>query len=221
MQIFHRCLQGRSEVFSFICPEHTLFHQRNLVCVWDNQYSDFDCISSERYYEESNRAFFGNITAEENMKKNIKNSQEIKNVETSMSQTNSPIKEDIKLYEIIPNEELSIASEDESEMIEKNSIEDKVESASEDVEESNDYQAELIPSSTNHIDASIVTSSDSVSASHNPQKILISVLDPIIEMPNNTNDDDDQTQESVTARNIRKRSGSRHRNRFLFKADTK
>lgn len=205
------------------------------MCVWEHQYN-FDCTQSRKYYHESNRAFLGNLTAEENLNENIKNSQEIKTVEDIVHHTSRPLKEEVKLYEIIPTEELSITSDDESPMVEINSIEEaekidekEAESVSEEMEESNDYQAELIPSSTNHIDASVATSdiSDSTSSfdvdsdetplpPSPPHKyISLSVLDPIIEMPG----DDDQTQESVTTiRNIRKRSGS-HRKRFLFKAD--
>ncbi|KAL7049432.1 hypothetical protein ACKWTF_003695 [Chironomus riparius] len=233
-QIFHRCVQGHEGVYSFICPTGTRFDQRVLVCVWEHQYN-FDCSQSRKYYHDSNRAFLGNLTAEENLNENIKNSQEIKTVEIIEHHTSRPLKEEVKLYEIIPTEELSITSDDESPMVEINSIEEaeknsidekEVESVSEEMEESNDYQAELIPSSTNHIDASVATSdiSDSTSSfdvdsEETPQPphkyISLSVLDPIIEMPG----DDDQTQESVTTiRNIRKRSGS-HRRRFLFKAD--
>jgi len=234
LKIFHRCVQGHEGVYSFICPNGTRFDQRVLVCVWEHQYN-FDCSQSRKYYHESNRAFLGNLTAEENLNENIKNSQEIKTVEIIEDHTDIPSKEEVKLYEIIPTEELSITSDDESPMVEINSIEEaeknsidekEVESVSEEMEESNDYQAELIPSSTYHIDASIATSDISDSASSfdidsyetpsPPHKyISLSVLDPIIEMPG----DDDQTQESVTTiRNIRKRSGS-HRKRFLFKAD--
>lgn len=220
-------------MFSFICPEQTLFHQRSLVCIWHDDYN-FDCASSERYYHESNRAFFGNATAEESMIDNIKNSQEIKSVVLEEKTESPTMMEEIKLYEIVPTDELSVVNED-SEMIDKNTLEEQlqlenevekeVESVSEEVEESNDYQAELIPSSTNHIDASIITSANSdsdldpssieIDASLPPQKLIsLSVLDPIIEIAN-----DDQTQEPVTMRNIRKRSGS-HRNRFfLFKTD--
>lgn len=177
------------------------------------------------------------------MIENIKNSQEIKNLEI-IDHTSAPIlKEEIKLYEIIPTEVLSITdnNDEESPMIEKNSIEEaeknsidveeekEVESVSEEMEESNDYQAELIPSSTNHIDASIASSdfSDSTTSEQldvesfetpqAPQKVIsLSVLDPIVEM---MTQNEDLTQESATTiRNIRKRSGS-HRKRFLFKAD--
>lgn len=120
--------------------------------------------------------------------------------------------EAIKLMEIPASHELEIVDE-KSVMVEKNSIEEKVENVEEETEESNEFQAELIPTSFNDLDASIASSEvDSNSASH-PQKISISVLDPIIEMPNV---DEDQLQMSETPRNIRKRN---HRNRFLFKAD--
>jgi hypothetical protein len=149
------------------------------------------------------------------MVENIKNSQEIKN------------KEEIKLYEIISSTS-SVSEEDDEfyKSVEENTVEDKVESTStsEEIEESNDYQAELIPSSLNHMDASIATSADSsISISH-PQKISFFIDDPILEIPsapaNNIDDgEDDQIHEAVTnKRNLRKRSGN-HRNRFLFKAD--
>lgn len=209
MQIFHRCLEGRSEVYSFICPERTLFDQRVLVCIWDNYY-DFDCAESAKYYHDSNRAFLGNITAEENMMKNIMNSHEFKSAVSTIQQ---PIitqsfneKEEFKLYE-------------SSQTTESNEEENIFESMGHN-EESNDYQAELIPSSANHLDASIATSSDSMSASL-PQKISLFVDEPIIELPAPAINDADQMHESVTngRRNIRKRSKN-HRNRFLFKADT-
>ncbi|KAG5678668.1 hypothetical protein PVAND_008321 [Polypedilum vanderplanki] len=208
-QIFHRCLQERKEVFSFICPEQTVFDQRILVCISDDDF-DIPCSASDQYYRESNRAFFGNATAELSMEENIKNSVAIKNVNV-IEQTMRPLKEEVKLYEILPTEsDLLIEEEDEAE---KNSIE--IESTS---QESNDYQAELIPSSSNHIDASLATSSNSeleeslsLDESLPPQKLItLSVLDPIVELPND---------EPVTIRNLQKRSKS-HRNRFLFRADS-
>lgn len=221
MKIFHRCVEGRnSEVFSFICPQSTTFDQSKLVCVWDNEY-EFDCADSEKYYRESNRAFLGNYTAEMEMTENIKNSHEIQILEDIKD------KDEIKFYEILST---SLSDEESHKNIEENTIEDLVEStsASEEIYESNDYQAELIPSSLNHMDASIATSSadSSISISH-PQKIQFFIDEPIVEIPtsapaNNIDDEgrDDQIHESVTngRRNIRKRSGN-HRNRFLFKAD--
>lgn len=118
--------------------------------------------------------------------------------------------EAIKLMEIPASHDLEIVDE-KSEMVEKNSIEEKVENVESETEESNEFQAELIPTSFNDLDASIASSDvDSNSASY-PQKISISVLDPIIEMPN-----EDQLQMSEIPRIIRKRNP---RNRFLFKAD--
>lgn len=206
-------------MFSFICPKRTTFDQSKLVCVWDNEY-EFDCADSEKYYRESNRAFLGNYSAEMEMTENIKNSHEIQILE----QVND--KDEIKFYEFIST---SSSDEENRKNIEENTIEDLIESTStsEEIEESNDYQAELIPSSLNHIDASIATSADSsISISH-PQKISFFIDEPIVEFPtsapaNNIDDvgKDDQIHESVTngRRNIRKRSGN-HRNRFLFKAD--
>lgn len=221
-QLFHRCLEERPEVYSFICPESTRFDQRVLVCIWEDNY-DFDCSDSARFFHVSNRAFLGNTTAEETLIENIKNSQEI--ITSEMINN----KEEIKFYEIITST-TSVSDENEfyKSVEEENTVEDKVESTStsEEIEESNDYQAELIPSVLNHMDASIATSADSsISISH-PQKISFFIDKPIVEIPsasaNNIDDDgvrDDQIHESVTnGRNIRKRSGN-HRNRFLFKAD--
>lgn len=164
----------------------------------------------------------GNTTAEETMIENIKNSLELKNSEIEKR------KDEIKFYEVIfPTSSVSDEEDEVHKSVEEeNTVEDKVESTSEEIEDSNDYQAELIPSSLNHLDASIATSADSsISISH-PQKISFFIDKPIVEMPsapaNNIDDgEDDQTHESVTnRRNIRKRSGN-HRNRFLFKADNK
>lgn len=191
------------------------------MCVWEDNY-DFDCADSVKYFHDSNRAFLGNTTALETMIENIKNSHEIKSSETVKN------KEEIKFYEIISSTS-STSEEDEfhKSVEEENTVEDKIESTStsEEIEESNDYQAELIPSVLNHMDASIATSADSsISISH-PQKISFFIDKPIVEIPsapaNNIDDGgkDDQIHESVTnGRNIRKRSGN-HRNRFLFKAD--
>ena len=206
-------------MFSFICPEQTIFSQRALVCVW-NDTRDFDCEDSEGYYEESNRAFSGNMTAESNINQNVKNSTEITDgmdddVESD-EVMQSLMAENIKQLEIPAHQELEIVNE-ESEMVEKNSIEEKLEHV--ETEESNEFQAELIPSTFNdiEIDASVAASesepeseAETNDASH-PQKIMLSVLDPIIEMPSS-----DQQQTSESSRNIRKRSGN---HRFLFKAD--
>lgn len=144
------------------------------------------------------------------MMENIMNSHEFKSAVSTIQQ---PIitqsfneKEEFKLYE-------------SSQTTESNEEENIFESMGHN-EESNDYQAELIPSSANHLDASIATSSDSMSASL-PQKISLFVDEPIIELPAPAINDADQMHESVTngRRNIRKRSKN-HRNRFLFKADT-
>lgn len=184
------------------------------MCIWEDNY-DFDCADSAKFFHESNRAFLGNISAEVTMIENIKNSHEIKNLE--LSQT----KDEIKLYEIITSTSSMEDIEFQNGKEEENSVEST--STSEEIEEeSNDYQAELIPSSLNHMDASIATSADSsISISH-PQKISFFIDEPILEIPSANNIDDgkdDQIHESVTnGRNIRKRSGN-HRNRFLFKAD--
>lgn len=189
-----------------------------LVCVW-NGTKDFNCDESEDYFEESNRAFSGNLTAESNINENVNNSTEITEAEIDdIDQTDDEVRqnmilEDIKHLDIPLNQKLEV-----SEMVEKNSIEEKLEASSveQETEEFHDFQAELIPSSQHGIDASIAASSslDASSSSH-PQKISISILDPIIEMPSK---DEDQLQMSESSRNFRKRSGI-HRSRFLFKAD--
>lgn len=205
-------------MFSFICPEQTIFSQRALVCVW-NDTRDLDCGDSEGYYEESNRAFSGNKTAESNINENMKNSTEIIDMEsdeddgeTDETQTNgSPAK--IKFTDSSVNPKHEVVKE-ESETIEKNSVEENVEKV-EETEEFHEFQAELIPSLIHDIDAS-VSAAELDSASH-PQKISLSVLDPIIEMPSR-DENELQLHPSESSRNIRKRSGN-HRNRFLFKAD--
>lgn len=156
----------------------------------------------------------GNITAEETMVENIKNSQEIKNLEVEKN------KEEIKF-----NEAISSSMEEEETVEESNTVEEiESTSTSEEVENSSDYQAELIPNLLNHLDASVATSADSSVSISQPQKISFFIDEPILEIPSapaNNKDDarDDQVHESVTnGRNIRKRSGN-HRNRFLFKAD--
>ncbi|CRK96053.1 CLUMA_CG009490, isoform A [Clunio marinus] len=213
-QIFHRCLEGQQRVFSFICPDQTVFSQRVLVCVW-NDTKDFDCEDSEDYFEESNRAFSGNSTAEMAIHENLKNSTEISNMENNdadeSDQTkNNLMSEDIKMMEIMPTHDFEII-EEKTEVIEKSSVEENVE---EETEESNEYQAELIPNSQHDHDASIAASTSELDVTNHPQKISLSILDPIIEMPSLN----DQLQMSEQSRNIRKRSGN-HRRRFLFKAD--
>jgi hypothetical protein len=172
-----------------------------------------ECADSESYYDESNRAFSGNLTAESNIHENVRNSTEITDVDDDVevaesadeTRTNA-VMEAIKHHEMPAHHELEIVNE-EMEMVEKNSIEEVT-------EESSEFQVELIPHTHHGIDASIVTSAASESEldepSH-PQKITFSVMDPIVEMP-------DLPQPTDTSRNIRKRSG-RHRERFLFAAD--
>lgn len=147
------------------------------------------------------------------MMENIMNSHEFKSAVSTIQQ---PIitpsfneKEEFKLYESSQTTE----SSEEENLFESTSRSEEV--------DSNDYQAELIPSSTNHLDASIATSSDSISASL-PQKISLFVDEPIMELPAPAiSDASYHMHESMTngRRNIRKRSKN-HRNRFLFKADT-
>lgn len=190
------------------------------MCVWNNTY-ELDCSNSEDYYEESNRAFSGNSTAESNINDNIKNSTEITDMEidevdeseSDETRTNV-VAEEIKIVEV-PKVEVPKKTEfgsEEPEMVEKNSIEEKVENVPE-TEEFHEFQAELLPSSLLDIDASVAASSSESSSASHPHKISLSILDPIIEMPS-----EDQLQTSESSRNIRKRSGN-HRNRFLFKAD--
>lgn len=110
----------------------------------------------------------------------------------------------IKHHEMPANHELEVVHE-ETEMVEKNSIEEQHEEVT---EESNEFQVELIPHTHHGIDASIVTSAASESEldePNQPQKITFSVMEPIVELP--------------TSRNIRKRSGRHRSGRFLFKAD--
>lgn len=157
----------------------------------------------------------------------MKNSTEITDVEADEDEEvddetrKNVMSENIKLLEIPAHHELEIVSE-ESEMVEKNSIEEKVETTKveDETEESNEFQAEFIPSSLHGsihgIDASVASSSAMDADSETqPQKISISVLEPIVELPGL---DDDQLQSATSSRNIRKRSGN-HRSRFLFKAD--
>jgi len=199
-------------IFSFICPGGTMFSQMVLVCVW-NDTMEFDCAESEQLYEQSNIEFSANKTAQMNINENKMNSTEIslnKEELIEVEDIGADLKhdamlEEIKLLEIPAEHDLEVTNEEEAElMVEKNSIEeDKVTeniSVEEETEESNEYQAELIP---NGIDASVADSSASASL---PQKVLLSIDDPIIEMP---------TETSPQARNIKKRSGSH----FLFKAD--
>lgn len=130
------------------------------------------------------------------------------------------ISENIKKLHIPAHQELEIVNED-SAMVEKNSIEETFEKIEQETEESNEFQAELIPSTFNQlgIDASIAASSSEPISDSNPQKIKLSVLDPIIEMPSQEMPLlEDQLPASDSTRNFRKRSDNR-RNRFLFKAD--
>lgn len=169
------------------------------------------------------------MTAQSNINENIKNSTEITDMEIDEVEDDdmdaedesrkTAMSEDLKLMGIPENQKLEVVNEN-SEMLEKNSIEEKVESVSveQQTEESNEFQAELIPSAIDAIDASIASASDAISASH-PQKIMISVLDPIIEMPlRDEAKDEDQLQISESSRHFRRRSGP-HNSRFLFKAD--
>jgi hypothetical protein len=187
-----------------------------LVCVW-NGTKDFDCSESENYYEESNRAFFGNFTAMENIRENIKNSAEIPSKKADLNTSDVEIIKPIMIHDT----ESSKSSNESSEKLEKNSIEENVQNVvNEDhssVADSGDYHsdAEFLPHILSGPDASIASSesnSELDSLESPPQKIIVSVLDPIIEMP---------TLEEVNeqAKNHRKRSNI-HRNRFLFKADT-
>lgn len=207
-QIFHRCIEGSNQVYSFICPQETAFDQRSLVCVWNDTYS-FHCENSEDYFEESNRAFNGNITAESNINQNMKNSTEITDIEVddvdSDETMQNIISENIKKLHIPAHQELEIVN-----------VEEKFEKIEQETEESNEFQAELIPSTFNQlgIDASIAASSSEPISEDHPQKIKVSVLDPIIEMPSQ----EDQLPASESTRSFRKRSDN-HRNRFLFKAD--
>lgn len=187
------------------------------MCVW-NGTKDFDCSDSENYYEESNRAFFGNFTALENIRENMKMSAEIpvKKADSRVEETKNDI-ETIKASSEIHD---SNTSNESSEMIEKNSIEEHAESGTNEdlsVADSGDYHsdAEILP----HIlslgpDASVASSSanSEFDALESPQKIIFSILDPIIEMPSL----DEQVNEQN--RNHQKRSNT-HRRRFLFKAD--
>lgn len=146
----------------------------------------------------------------------MKNSTEITEMEIDdVDGTESDEIRNIIMSENLKTPENAELVDEKSEMVVKNSLEEKLENASleDETEESNEFQAELLPSSSNDIDASLA-SSVADSASH-PQKISISILDPIIEMPSR---DEDQLQMTESSRNIRKRSGN-HRSRFLFKAD--
>lgn len=145
----------------------------------------------------------------------MKNSTEITDDVDSDETMQNIISENIKKLNIPTQHELEIVNE-ESEMVEKNSIEEKIEQIEQETEHSNEFQAELIPSTFNQlgIDASIAASSSEPISDSHPQKIKVSVLDPIIEMPTQ----EDQLSSSESSRIFQKRSGN-HRNRFLFKAD--
>jgi hypothetical protein len=148
----------------------------------------------------------------ENIRENMKISAEI------------PInkKADVEVIKSeIHDTETSKSSNESSEMLEKNSIEENIKSVTNEdlsVADSGDYHsdAEFLPHVLSGPDASIASSESNSELDNvkSPQKIIVSVLDPIIEMPS-IEEVDEQT------RNHRKRSNNNiHRRRFLFKADT-
>lgn len=216
-QIFHRCLEGRSQVYSFICPEKTLFDQRVLVCVWESKY-DFDCSESKKYYLESNRAFLGNITAEDNMMENVEHSHEIKNISPSTLERFV-----ISMNNKQMNKGELMESIDDSNLQDNSKSDYSSQSSSQQVQiNSNDYEAELLPDS-NHIDASLAVS-DNSKGFMRPQKVELFIDEPIIELPSRRIGIFDEALKDhtgefdINSRNIRKRS--KNQNRFLFKADT-
>lgn len=145
----------------------------------------------------------GNITAEESLMENVMNSQEIQNNRLMMN--------------LEPLNEKKLFDENYSSTIDKSASESES-TIEEGIVDSNDYQAELIPNLSNHVDASIVTSADSKSENL-PQKIMLFADEPIIEFSAPAKPEDDTTTLITNARNIRKRSKI-HGNRFLFRADT-
>ena len=138
-QIFHRCVENQKAIYSFICPEQTIFNQKALVCVWNNS-MDFDCEDSDDYYDESNQAFSGNSTAESHISDNMMNAMEInmnsaeneksgvevEDVEAVEDTRKSVMAENIKLYEI-PAAHNLIVFDEVSKVVEENSIEEELE----------------------------------------------------------------------------------------------
>lgn len=148
----------------------------------------------------------------ENIRENMKISAEIPPINIK--------KADVEVIKTeIHDAETSKSSSESSEMLEKNSIEENVSETNEDlsVADSGDYHsdAEFLPHVLSGPDASIASSESNSELDNvkSPQKIAVSVLDPIIEMPS-IEEVDEQT------RNHQKRSNNIHRRRFLFKADT-
>lgn len=222
-------MEGDNRVYSFYCPEDTIFSQRELVCVWRGA-RGLDCADSEDYYDESNRAFTNNFTALERVRQNMKNSAEIIPI-SSMEVVEGPkpivTRNEVRSTESSQSHELQTSSESS---MEKNSIEE-MSTASEELSlaDSGDYHsdAEIIPHILSGPDASIAASSisseDESLEIMKPQKIIkLGVFDPIIEMPTAAVVDEEaeaaKNDVVVEARHHRKLP-QHHRLGFLFKAD--
>lgn len=219
-QIFHRCVEDPKTIYSFICPEQTIFNQKALVCVWNNS-MDFDCEDSDDYYDESNQAFSGNSTAESHISDNMMNAMEIninsgENEKTGVEVEDVEAEEDNRRNVMVENIKLygnpSILVVDEvSKVVEEHAIEVELEDTiiEEELKEFTDVDVKTTES-YNDIEAikSIDVEDEVV------QHTTIADVTEITE---------DVTAEYTTTemtRNLRRRSKS-HQKRFLFEADAK
>ena len=225
-QIFHRCVEDPKAIYSFICPEQTIFNQKALVCVWNNS-MDFDCEDSDDYYDESNQAFSGNSTAESHISDNMMNAMEI-NINSSdrevedieaIEDTRTNLMTEHKKHYNIPT---VLLINQVSKVVEENTIEEELEDTiiDEELNEFTDVEMKTTTNSYNDID-----SIKSINIETQSNKLTIHDDDVIQQTTTITTDVTELTEKDVIdytttemSRNLRRRSKS-HQNRFLFEAD--
>lgn len=239
-QIFHRCVEDRKAIYSFICPEQTIFNQKALVCVWNNS-MDFDCEDSDDYYDESNQAFSGNSTAESHISENMMNAMEI-NINSGENEKSGVEVEDVKAEELkrrnvmVENIKLygnpAILVVDEvSKVVEENAIEEELEDTIIEEEFKDTIIEEELKEFT-EVDVKTTESYNDIetikSIDVETQSNKLTFEDEVVQQTTIVADVTEITEQDVTAeytttemtRNLRRRSKS-HQKRFLFEADAK
>lgn len=232
-QIFHRCVEDPKAIYSFICPEQTIFNQKVLVCVWNNS-MDFDCEDSDDYYDESNQAFSGNSTAESNISDNMMNAMEIninsaeheksgvevEDVEAVEDTRRHVMAQNIKHYEIPAVHDVLVIDE-VSKVVEENAIEEELEDTIIE-EELKEFTEVDVKTTEAYNDIESIKSIDVETQSNK-----LTLQDAIEQQTTVFTDVTDLTESDVTdyiytttemSRNLRRRSKS-HQKRFLFEAD--
>lgn len=202
---------------------------------------DFDCADSEQYYEDSNRAFQGNQTAENQISENMKNSTEIgmsqTATESSAMEGNEVSKSGVEIDEVETFKKAEIQEQPQMKPIKRWEIREENElTTNEDQTNSEVSNAidEYIPEESDDEEiVEVMLPQNDIEDPHKPEFDDIDMADvllpsekliaePIIVSADETPEqllDSIKEEEEVKDDEVLEKRAKSHRRRFLFRAD--